>query len=243
MVQAEWTSRTYVLEPHHHRDSKVRRGLLHEFKVVRPYGTFSIYIVKGETRSVGCLCNSSGWFKHIELHQTYSNHNTTEIARCGEVCHMSSGWFDCTEPSLSISLQVRGCSSRSNLTELTWNTTSQGVKQHEFRVVRLYHSFSIYIIAGETRCAGFLCSSSGWFKHIKPNKQHEWIQNWTPLAVDNGEYDPLRAESIDGTDTTLYDHGIILTTMVSSEQWMQNVCVCVCVCVSTRYSGSTRNHK
>ena len=24
---------------------------------------------------------------------------------CGEVCHMSSGWFDCTEPSLSTSLQ------------------------------------------------------------------------------------------------------------------------------------------
>ena len=43
------------------------------------------------------------------------NHIITEIARCREVCHMSSGWFDfshissgwfdCTEPSLSTSLQ------------------------------------------------------------------------------------------------------------------------------------------
>ena len=47
---------------------------------------------------------SSGWFKHIEPHRTYTNHNITEIARCGEVCHMSSKWFDCTEPSLSVSL-------------------------------------------------------------------------------------------------------------------------------------------
>ena len=52
-------------------------------------------IVTGETRSAGCLCTSSGWFKHIEPHRTYSNHNITEIARCGEVCHMSSGWFNC----------------------------------------------------------------------------------------------------------------------------------------------------
>ena len=128
------------IEPHrtpqHHRDSKVWRGLSHEFGVVRLYRTFSIYITAGETRCAGCLCTSSGWFKHIEPHRTYSNHNITEIARCGEVCHMSSGWFDCTEPSLSTSLQgkqgvqgayalVRGGSSTSNLIEPTRTTTSQ----------------------------------------------------------------------------------------------------------------------
>ena len=123
-------------EPHHHRNSKVCRGISHEFGVVRLYQTFTMYIVTGETRSAGCLCNSSGWFKHIEPHRTYSNHNITEIARCGEVCHMSSGWFDCTEPSLSTSLQgkqgvqgayalVRGGSSTSNLIEPTRTTTSQ----------------------------------------------------------------------------------------------------------------------
>ena len=101
-VQAHRTS-SNLLEPQHHRDSKVWRGLSHEFGVVRLYRTFSIYIIAGETRCAGC--SSSGWFKHIEPHRTYSNHNITEIARCGEVCHMRSGWFDCTEPSLSTALQ------------------------------------------------------------------------------------------------------------------------------------------
>ena len=97
-------------QPQHHRDSKVWRGLSHEFGVVRLYRTFSIYIIAGETRCAGCLCTSSGWFKHIEPHRTYANHTITEIARCGEVCHMSSGWFDCTEPSAL----AQGGSSTSN---------------------------------------------------------------------------------------------------------------------------------
>ena len=138
-----------------------------------------MYIVTGETRSAGCLCTSSGWFKHIEPHRTYSNHNITEIARCGEVCHMSSGWFDCTEPSLSTSLQgkqgvhgtyalVQGGSSTSNhfITEIA----RCGVFTHEFGVIRPYRNFSINIVKGETRCAGCLCTSSGWFKHIEPHR-------------------------------------------------------------------------
>ena len=135
MVQAHRTS-SNLHEPPHHRVSKVWRGLSHEFGVVRLYRTFSIYIVAGETRSAGCFCNSSGWFKHIEPPRTYSNHNFTELARCGEVCHLSSGWFDCTEPTLSTALQgnqgvqgayalVRGGSSTSNLIEPTRTTTSQ----------------------------------------------------------------------------------------------------------------------
>ena len=39
---------------------------------------------------------------------------------------------------------------------------------HEFGVVRLYQTFSNYIFRGETRCAGCLCTSSGWLKRIKP---------------------------------------------------------------------------
>ena len=65
---------------------------------------------------------------------------------------MSSGWFDCTEPSLSTSLQgkqgVQGA----------WETKCAGclykvcrVLSHEFGVVRLYRTFSIYIVTGETR--------------------------------------------------------------------------------------------
>ena len=42
------------------------------------------------------------------------------------------------------------------------------VLSHEFGVVRLYRTFSNYIFTGETRCAGCLCTSSGWFKRIEP---------------------------------------------------------------------------
>ena len=119
-------------EPHHYRDSKVCRVLSHQFGVVRLHRTFSIHIVTGETRCVGCLCTSSGWFKHIETRRTF----ITEIARCVEFCHMSSGWFNCTEPSLSTSLQgkqgvqgayalVRGGSSTSNLVEPSRTTSLQ----------------------------------------------------------------------------------------------------------------------
>ena len=90
------------------------------------YRTFTMYIVTGERRSAGCLCNSSGWFKHIEPHRTYMNHIITEIARYVEVYHMSSGWFDCTKPSLcrkqgvqGAYAIVRGGSSTSNLIEPT----------------------------------------------------------------------------------------------------------------------------
>ena len=125
-----------LLEPQQHKDSKVWRGLSPEFGVVRLYRTFSMYLVTGETRSAGCLCNSSGWFKHSEPLRTYSNHNITELARCGEVCHKSSGWFDCTEPSLATTVQgkqgvqgasalVRGGSSTANHSEPTRTTTSQ----------------------------------------------------------------------------------------------------------------------
>ena len=136
VVQAHRTS-SNLPEPHHYRDSKVCRVLSHEFGVVRPYRTFSVYIITGETRSAGCLCTSSGWFKHIEPHRTeIPNHIITEIAKCVEFCHMSSGWFDHTEPSLSTSLQgkqgvqgayalVRGGSSTSNLVEPSRTTSLQ----------------------------------------------------------------------------------------------------------------------
>ena len=116
------SSTSNLIEPQHHRASKVWRGLSHEFGVVRLYRTFSLYFFAVETRCAGCLSTSSRWFQHIEPHRTYSNHNLTELARCGEVCQTSSGWFDCTEPSLATSLQgfvlVRGGSLCLNHPEL-----------------------------------------------------------------------------------------------------------------------------
>ena len=63
------SSTSNLLEPHHCRNRKVCRVLSHEFGVVRPYGTFSVYIVKGETGSAGCLWTR---FKHIKPSRTTS---------------------------------------------------------------------------------------------------------------------------------------------------------------------------
>ena len=50
-----------------------------------------------------------------------------------------------------------------------------------FGVVRLYRTFSFYSIAGETRCAGCFCTSSGWFKHIEPHRTYS-NHNSTKIA-------------------------------------------------------------
>ena len=52
-VRGGSTSSSNLHKPHHHRDSKVCRGLSHEFGVVRLYRTFSIYIFRGEARCAG----------------------------------------------------------------------------------------------------------------------------------------------------------------------------------------------
>ena len=69
------------------------------FKRSKPPRTFT-----GETRCAGCLCNNDD-LGVVQAHRTSSNHIITEIARCVEFFHMTSGWFDCTEPSLTTSLQ------------------------------------------------------------------------------------------------------------------------------------------
>ena len=128
----------------------------------------------------------SGWFKHIEPRRTFLNHIITKIAKCVEFCHMSSGWFDCTEPSLSTSLQgkqgmqgvvhlfgvVQAHRTSSYLLEPHHYKDSKvcRVLSHEFGVVRLYRTFSIYIVTEIARCAGCLCTCSGWFKHIEPRR-------------------------------------------------------------------------
>ena len=151
-------------ELQHHRESKGWRGLSPEFGVVRLYverfvtgvrcaerfvtgvrgGStvlnllylhhcrgnkvcrvlFYIYSVAGETRCAGCLCPSSGWFKHIE-------------------------------PLPDRASKV-------------WR-----VLTHEFGEVRPYRNFSINRVKGETRRAGCLYTSSGWFS---TSNLHEPLQ-------------------------------------------------------------------
>ena len=95
-------------------------------------------------------------FGVVQAHRTFSNHIITVIARCLEFCHMSSGWFDHTEPSLSTSLQgkqgvqgayalVQAHRTSSNLPEPHHYRDSKvcRVLSHEFGVVRPYRTFSI----------------------------------------------------------------------------------------------------
>ena len=72
-----------------------------------------------------CLCTSLGWFKHLEPSRTtslsnwcgsstsnlrtFSNHIIAKIPRCVQFSCMSSGWFDCTEPSLPGETRCTGC--------------------------------------------------------------------------------------------------------------------------------------
>ena len=144
--------------------------------MVRLYRTFTMYIVTGETRCAGCLCNIWGWFKHIEPHRTYTNHIITEIARCVAVYHRSSGWFDCTELSLCTLLHakqgVQGAyaivwvgSSTSNIFEPTRTTTRSGWFKHS-EPHRTYCNHNITEIA---RCGEVCPISSGWFACTEPS--------------------------------------------------------------------------
>ena len=174
-VQTQRTS-SNLLKLHPHRDNKVYKFLLYEFGVVRLYRTFSIYIVIGETSCAGCLCTSSGWFKHTEPLRTFSNYILTEILLFAYSRVNVGRLVTCTkwgtkEIKGAYAL-VRGAHrTSSNLLEPHHYRDSKvcRVLSNEFGVVRLYRTFSIYIVTEIARCAGCLCTCSGWFKHIEPH--------------------------------------------------------------------------
>ena len=66
--------------------------------MVQAHRTYTNHTITAIARCVGCLCTSSGWYKHIEPHRTYTNHTSTEIARCEGFLYTSSGWFKHIEP-------------------------------------------------------------------------------------------------------------------------------------------------
>ena len=118
------------------------RVLSHEFGVVRPYRTFSMFIVTGITRCAGCLCPSSGWFKHIEPHLDFF--------------HTSSGWFDCTKPSPNTSLQgIQGVQGAI--------CTGSGRFKH------IEPSLTNYILTKIATYIEFFYTSSGWFDWTEPS--------------------------------------------------------------------------
>ena len=55
------------------------------------------------------------------------------------------------------------------------------------------------------------------------SRDEVWLRNWTPMAVEYGEYDSLRAGSIDGTDNTPHDHGIVRAMSAKCETPQFNI--------------------
>ena len=118
------------------------RVLSPEFGVVRRYRTLSLYSVTG---CAVCCCTRSRWFKRFEPPRTFSNHLSAELARCVAFFHLSSVWFDCTEPSMPTSLHGK-----------------QGVQHLE--PPRTSSNVIVAELARQGACR------SGWFKHSAPQQ-------------------------------------------------------------------------
>ena len=118
----------------------------------------------------------------VRPHRTSSNHCDAGGSRPIGQFRVSLGRFDHTEPPRTTVMQ-----GEAGLPEPVHIVTKFGVVQahrtephhrrdskvcrvlsHEFGVVRLCRTFSNLIFTGEARCAGCLCTSSGWFKYIEP---------------------------------------------------------------------------
>ena len=90
----------------------------------------------------------------VRLYRTFSIYIVTgETRSAGYLC-TSSGWFKHIEPRRTFPNHI--------ITEIA--------KCVEFCHMRLYRTFSIYIVTGETRSAWCLCTSLGWFQHIEPRR-------------------------------------------------------------------------
>ena len=71
-------------------------------------GRNKMYSIVGELKSVESEAEAQNVEQMIGC--SYTNHFITELARCVEVYHRSSGWFDCTEPSLCTAQRgLRNC--------------------------------------------------------------------------------------------------------------------------------------
>ena len=82
----------------------------------------------------------------------------TEIARCIDFFHMSSGWFDCTEPSQTTSLQgIQGVQGA--------KCTGSGRFQHS----EPHRTFTKYSLTERGRYIDFKYMSSGWFDWTEPS--------------------------------------------------------------------------
>ena len=92
---------------------------------------------------------------HIEPHRTFSNLILKEIARYIDFFHTSSGWFDCTEPSPTTSLQgIQG---------VQYAPVQGG--QH----IEPHQTFLNFILTEIARYIDFFYMGSGWFDSTEPS--------------------------------------------------------------------------
>ena len=107
----------------------------------------------------GARGTGSGRFKHREPHRTLANCILTELERYREIFYTSSGWFDCTEPSLTTALQglegVQG---------------ERCTSSKRFKHIEPHRTFSNYILTELARCIAFFHMSSGWFDCTEPSQ-------------------------------------------------------------------------
>ena len=92
----------------------------------------------------------------VRLYRTFTNYIVTEEARCTGCLCTSSGWFKYVELPRTFSNHI-----------ICRGGKVCRVLSHEFGVVRLYRTFTNYIVTEEARCTGCLWTSSGWFKHVE----------------------------------------------------------------------------
>ena len=162
--------------------------------MVRLYRTFSNYISSEDTRCAGCSMHWFGEvqvhrsmrFKHSEPHRTFAHYILTDIARCINFFHMSSGWFDWTEPSVTTSLQEREGMQRAICT--SWMRFKHSEPPRSFlnnsltelaRYIDCCHASSGWFdctepspttsLQGIQGVQGALCTGSGRFKHSEPH--------------------------------------------------------------------------
>ena len=142
------------------------------FDCTEPSPTTSLQGIQGVQ---GAKCTGSGRFKHIEPHRTFSNFILTEIAWYIDVFHTSSGWFDCTEPSPTTSLQgIQGVQGAI--------CTGSG----RFKHIEPHRTFSNYILTEIARYIEFFYTSSGWFDWTKPSllepSRTTSVQRWQGVS-------------------------------------------------------------
>ena len=102
------------------------------------------------SRCVLCLCTSSGLFKHIEPYRTYTNHTSRASKVCVGCLGTSSGWFKNIEP-------------QSNLWRLTFyyaRAQLLGRPPGWFKHSEPHRTYTSHTSTEIARCVGYLFTCS-----------------------------------------------------------------------------------